>query len=109
MSSSDTNEPSKTSAQYHSMKGAVKETVCFSFSLRKLDLMIPLFQLGNVVGSTNLQQSGQQEHAQGEQEYDAARAQAYTGGVTEQLGGKKDQVVGAIISDTEQQNEGKSR
>ncbi|KAJ2928243.1 hypothetical protein H1R20_g8858, partial [Candolleomyces eurysporus] len=84
-------DPSKTSGQFHSTKGTVKES------------------LGNVFGSTNLQQKGKTEHAAGETEYNAARAQGYAEGTGDRITGKKDQVVGAVTGDRSQEASGNLR
>jgi uncharacterized protein YjbJ (UPF0337 family) len=81
---------SKTSGQYHSVKGTVVETV------------------GNLTGATSWQQSGREEHAAGEAEYNAAQAKAYAEGTMNRLAGKKDAVVGAVMGDKEQQLAGTS-
>ena len=49
--------PSKSEGQYHSTKGTVVEAI------------------GNATGLSSWQQSGKQEHAEGEGEYKAAQAQ----------------------------------
>ncbi|KAG2008558.1 hypothetical protein CC2G_013979 [Coprinopsis cinerea AmutBmut pab1-1] len=85
------NGPSKTSGQYHSTKGSAKET------------------LGNVFGSTNMQQKGKNEHAAGEAEYNAARAHGYAEGTQDRVLGKKDQVVGSATGDRSQQAHGDIR
>ncbi|KAG6908748.1 hypothetical protein DXG01_003452 [Tephrocybe rancida] len=59
-------EPNKTSGQFHSTKGNVVEG------------------------------SGKQEHAAGEAEYKSAQAKGYAEGTTDRIGGKKDQIVGAV-------------
>ncbi|RXW17519.1 hypothetical protein EST38_g8330 [Candolleomyces aberdarensis] len=84
-------DPSKTSGQFHSTKGTVKES------------------LGNAVGSTNLQQKGKTEHAAGETEYNAARAKGYAEGTGDRVTGKKDQVVGAVTGDRSQEASGNLR
>ncbi|RDX54022.1 hypothetical protein K466DRAFT_587838 [Polyporus arcularius HHB13444] len=84
-------EPNKTSGQLHSVKGNVVETI------------------GNVTGATSWQQSGKEEHAQGEAEYKAAQAKGYAEGTIDRLGGKKDAVLGAVTGDRQQEAEGNLR
>jgi uncharacterized protein YjbJ (UPF0337 family) len=79
---------SQTTGQYHSIKGTVVETI------------------GNLTGSTDWQQSGREEHAAGEAEYNAARAKDWAKGGMDRLEGKKDSVVGAITGDSTQQAAG---
>ena len=52
--------------------------------------------IGNLTGAQSWQQSGKEEHAQGEAEYKAAQAKGYAEGTIDRLGGKKDAVVGAV-------------
>jgi uncharacterized protein YjbJ (UPF0337 family) len=79
---------SKASGQFHSTKGNVVEAI------------------GNATGATSWQQSGKQEHAEGEAEYKAAQAKGYAEGTADRIGGKKDQVVGAVTGDRSQETAG---
>ncbi|PIL26095.1 hypothetical protein GSI_11849 [Ganoderma sinense ZZ0214-1] len=85
------NQPSKTSGQYHSAKGTATET------------------LGSTTGSESWQQAGAEEHAQGEREYNAAQAQGYAEGTKDRMGGRKDAVFGAVTGDREQEASGNVR
>ncbi|OCH88930.1 mismatched base pair and cruciform DNA recognition protein [Obba rivulosa] len=91
MSYNNDNGPNKTTGQYHSMKGTVVETI------------------GNLTGAQSWQQSGKEEHAAGEGEYNAAQAQGYAEGAIDRVGGRKDAVVGALSGDREQETKGNVR
>ncbi|EIW81706.1 mismatched base pair and cruciform DNA recognition protein [Coniophora puteana RWD-64-598 SS2] len=92
MSSTDSsNQPSKATGQYHSVKGTVVETI------------------GDVTGATTWTQSGKEEHAQGEAEYNAAQAQNYVEGAADRAAGYKDSVLGAVMGDKSQQAQGDVR
>lgn len=90
-STNNTNEPNKTTGQFHSTKGNIVEMV------------------GNLTGSESWQQSGRDEHAQGEAEYKAAQAKNYAEGAVDRLSGKKDAVLGAVKGDRQQETAGNIR
>ena len=79
---------SKTSGQYHSLKGNVVESI------------------GDLTGAQSWSQSGKEEHAQGEGEYKAAQTQGYAEGTKDRFGGRKDAVLGAVTGDRQQETEG---
>ncbi|KAG2086470.1 hypothetical protein BD769DRAFT_972091 [Suillus cothurnatus] len=81
-------EPSKVSGQFHSVKGTAVETI------------------GDMAGLQSWSQSGKEEHAKGEGEYNAAQAKGYAEGVSDRVTGYKDSVVGAVTGDKEQQATG---
>jgi hypothetical protein len=56
-----------------------------------------------MTGAKSWTESGSQEHASGETEYKAAQAKGYAEGLKDNIGGKKDSVVGAITGDRQQQ------
>jgi uncharacterized protein YjbJ (UPF0337 family) len=56
-----------------------------------------------------MQESGREEHYQGNAQYKAAKAQGCTEGTMDRAGGKKDSTVGALTGDESQQAEGYTR
>ncbi|KAH9939161.1 mismatched base pair and cruciform DNA recognition protein [Amylocystis lapponica] len=89
--SSNNGEPNKTTGQYHSVKGTAVEAI------------------GNLTGATSWQQSGKEEHAQGEAEYKASQAKGYAEGTVDRVGGKVDSVVGSVTGDRTQETSGNMR
>ncbi|KAI0794432.1 hypothetical protein C8Q74DRAFT_1347751 [Fomes fomentarius] len=91
MSLNNNGEPNKTTGQYHSTKGTAVEAI------------------GNLTGAQSWQDSGKEEHSQGEAEYNAAQAKGYAEGTVDRIGGKKDAVVGAVTGDRSQEASGNIR
>ena len=66
-------------------------------------------QIGNLTGSKEWQQSGKQQHAEGEAELKAAQAKGYAEGLVDQVGGYKDSIVGAVTGNKTDQIAGNAR
>lgn len=64
--------------------------------------------VGKMTGATSLQQSGKEDHAAGETENKAAQTKGHAEGMTDQIAGKKDSMMGAMTGDKKQQTSGKS-
>ncbi|KAH8922337.1 hypothetical protein BT69DRAFT_1243255 [Atractiella rhizophila] len=91
MSNFNSNEPSKVNANYNSTVGSIKETV------------------GNLTGLGGLESSGASQRRDGDAEYKAAQAQGYAEGTKDRVGGKVDNVVGAVTGDKSQEMSGQAR
>ncbi|KAG5337136.1 hypothetical protein C0989_010584 [Termitomyces sp. Mn162] len=102
---SSNGSPNKTTGQLHSVKGTTVETVSNIVVVLCLGFL-GVFQIGNLTGSASWQQSGKEEHAQGEAEYKAAQAKGYAEGIADRIGGYKDSIVGAVSGDKAQQTSG---
>jgi uncharacterized protein YjbJ (UPF0337 family) len=59
-----------------------------------------------MTGAQSWTDSGKQEHAAGETEYKAAQAKGYGEGMVDNMGGKKDTIVGAVTGDRQQEASG---
>jgi len=62
--------------------------------------------IGNITGAESFKTSGQERRAQGDTEHREAQAQGYAEGTKDRLVGKKDQVAGAVTSDSSQETAG---
>jgi uncharacterized protein YjbJ (UPF0337 family) len=59
-----------------------------------------------MTGSEAWRASGKREHTEGEAEYNAAQAKGYAEGAADRLGGKKDNVLGAVTGDRSREMQG---
>jgi uncharacterized protein YjbJ (UPF0337 family) len=113
------NEPSQLNGQFQSVKGTAEEIVSILYAVALLccpdtdadacTYSPPTTQIGNLTGSTEWQASGKKDHAAGESEIKAAQAKGYAEGLTDQVGGYKDSIVGAVTGDKAQQTAGNIR
>ncbi|KAH8917315.1 hypothetical protein BT69DRAFT_1248954 [Atractiella rhizophila] len=85
------NNPSKSNANWNSTVGSAKET------------------FGNMTGASSWEQSGAEQRSRGDAEYKAAQAKGWTEGVGDRIGGKKDNVVGAVTGDKSQEMTGRAQ
>ncbi|KIY64016.1 hypothetical protein CYLTODRAFT_425589 [Cylindrobasidium torrendii FP15055 ss-10] len=83
--------PSKTSGQFHSVKGDLKQS------------------LGGAFHDHSMQAEGKQEHVAGKVEYDAARAEGYAEGTKDRVVGTKDSVLGALTGNASKQSSGNAQ
>ncbi|KAJ7272485.1 hypothetical protein C8J57DRAFT_1129526 [Mycena rebaudengoi] len=81
-------DPSKASGQFHSMKGTAVEA------------------MGNATGMTSMENSGKQEHAEGEAEVKGAQAKGMAEGMIDRAMGMKDSIVGSVMGNQAQQASG---
>lgn len=88
---SSSNEPSKTSGNFNSIVGGLKE------------------QVGAAVGHQGLESSGAEQKAKGDAEYKAAQVEGYVEGTKDRVGGKVDNIVGAVTGDKSKQLDGQAR
>ena len=83
MSSNNSNEPNKTTGQFHSLKGTVVESVSQK-GCTVAQRMLTFDKIGNLTGATSWTDSGRQEHAAGEAEIKAAEAKKLEASLDEQ-------------------------
>lgn len=107
-------EPSKASGQYNSMMGSAKEALggaieSVSGSNEPSSWTTAGTSHQRLVKRTRVNQSGKQQHIQGEGEIKAAEAQAYAEGLGDRVQGKVDSVVGAATGDKTQQAQGNAQ
>jgi uncharacterized protein YjbJ (UPF0337 family) len=62
--------------------------------------------MGNATGMTSMQNSGKQEHAEGEAEVKGAQAKGMMEGMMDRAMGMKDSIVGSVTGDQAQQASG---
>ncbi|PBK60174.1 related to mismatch base pair and cruciform DNA recognition protein Hmp1 [Armillaria ostoyae] len=92
MSSSISNmmsgDSSKANGQFQSTKGTMKETI------------------GNAVGSDSMSRNGKKEHAEGEAETTAAKAQGYVKATADRVMGYGQSVMGSMTGDSSEEMAG---